>query len=147
MKVVIDTNIMVSAALKDRNPEIVILFVTRHPEFEWIASTEIIQEYTEVLGRAKFHLPDAIIQQWVNVFASMITVVEPQGGIDFPRDQKDAKFLSCALSINADYFITGDKDFESAYKVGNTTVISVSMFKRLVCDTWETADPQTRSKS
>ena len=146
MKVVIDTNIVISAALKDRNPEIVILFIAKHPEFEWMASTEIITEYTEVLGRAKFHLPDAIIRKWANVFAAMITVVETQGSIDFPRDQKDAKFLACALSVKADYFITGDKDFESAHKVDNTTVISVSMFKRLVCDTGETTNSETKAE-
>ena len=114
MKVVIDTNVVVSAALKDRNPEAVILFVVKHPEFEWVASAEIIQEYVEVLRRDKFHLPETIIHRWANIFATMITVVEVQGGVDFPRDQKDAKFLACALAAEADYFITGDKDFDSA---------------------------------
>jgi predicted nucleic acid-binding protein len=54
--------------------------------------------------------------------------------VSFPRDQKDAKFLACALSGGADYFITGDKDFEETYKVFSTRVLSVSQFKRLVCD-------------
>ncbi|MBM3129318.1 MAG: putative toxin-antitoxin system toxin component, PIN family [Chloroflexi bacterium] len=141
MKVVVDTNVVVSAALKDRNPEAVILFVVNHPEFEWVASPEVIAEYAEVLRRTRFHLPETIIHKWKNLFASMITVVETQGGVDFPRGQKDAKFLACALTAEADYFITGDKDFENAYKVGSTTVISVSMFKRLVCDTWESSTP------
>jgi putative PIN family toxin of toxin-antitoxin system len=141
MRVVVDTNVVVSAALKDRNPEIVILFVVQHPEFEWVASAEIIAEYVEVLRRAKFRLPETILSKWMNIFASMITIVETQGGVDFPRDQKDAKFLACARTAEADYFITGDKDFDSAYKVGSTTVISVSMFKRLVCDAWETITP------
>lgn len=141
MKVVIDTNIVVSAALKDRNPEAVILFVAQHPEFEWVASAEIIKEYVEVLRRDKFHFPETIIHRWVNIFATLITVVETQGVVDFPRDQKDAKFLACALSAEADYFITGDKDFDGAYKVGNTAVLSVSMFKRLVCDVWKTDRP------
>ena len=38
MKIVIDTNIVISAILKDRDPEIVILFVAGHPDFQWIAS-------------------------------------------------------------------------------------------------------------
>jgi putative PIN family toxin of toxin-antitoxin system len=108
MRVVVDTNVVVSAALKDRNPEAVILFVVKHPEFEWVASTEIIAEYVEVPRRAKFHLPEPILSKWTNIFALMITVVEAQGGVDFPRDQKDAKFLACASASEADYFITGD---------------------------------------
>ena len=34
----------------------------------------------------------------------------------------------------ATYFITGDKDFEHAYEVFSRKVLSVSQFKRLVCD-------------
>jgi len=49
VKIVIDTNILVSAILKDRVPEDVLLFITDTPEFEWIASEEILAEYKEVL--------------------------------------------------------------------------------------------------
>lgn len=135
MKVIIDTNVVVSAALKDRNPETVILFVVEQPEFEWVASAEIIEEYVAVLHRDKFKLPDTVLEKWARMFGALITVVEVQTPFDFPRDQTDAKFLACALAIEADYFITGDKDFEEAHKVGKTTVLSVSLFKRLVCDT------------
>jgi hypothetical protein len=31
--------------------------------------------------------------------------------------------------------ITGDRDFIEAQKLVNTTIISVSLFKKLVCDT------------
>jgi predicted nucleic acid-binding protein len=41
------------------------------------------------------------------------------------------------LAAKAEYLITGDKDFENAYKVGSTTILSVSLFKKLVCDKWE----------
>lgn len=51
MKVVIDTNILVSAAIRDGIPETVIQFIVDHPEFEWIVSQEIMTEYTEVLQR------------------------------------------------------------------------------------------------
>jgi putative PIN family toxin of toxin-antitoxin system len=136
MRVVIDTNVLVSAAIRDRNPEAVILFVIEHPEFEWIASPEIIEEYIEVLHRTRFNLPEGILQRWEKIFRDLITVVETRIKVDFPRDPKDAKFLTCALVTQADYFITGDKDFEEIYKIGVTTVIPVSKFKRLVCDVW-----------
>jgi predicted nucleic acid-binding protein len=84
MRVVIDTNVVVSAALKDRKPETVILFVANHPEF----------------------------------------------------DQKDAKFLTCAMAAQAHYLVTGDRDFEEAYKIGITTVLSVSLFHQFICEKW-----------
>lgn len=134
MRVVIDTNVLVSAALKDRDPESVVLFVAGHPEFEWIASKDILDEYFNVLNREKFRLPNEIKERWKNLLLRATTCLKTIDTVDFPRDQKDAKFLACALSGGAAYFITGDKDFEEAYKVFNTTVLSVSQFKRLVCD-------------
>jgi putative PIN family toxin of toxin-antitoxin system len=136
MKVVIDTNVVVSAVLKDRNPETVILFVIGNPEFEWVASREILEEYIGVLGRERFAVPKEILDKWSDIFNEIITFVDFTSTVDFPRDQKDARFIACAVSAGADYLITGDKDFEEAYKLMGTTVISVSYFKRLVCDHW-----------
>jgi putative PIN family toxin of toxin-antitoxin system len=136
MKIVIDTNVVVSAALKDREPETVILFVVEHPDFEWIVSASILDEYKEVLRREKFSLPEELLRQWDEMFDVLTTIVEADSQLNFPRDRKDAKFLECALAIDAEYFITGDKDFSEAQKLVNTTIISVSLFKKLVSDIW-----------
>lgn len=135
MNVVIDTNIVISAVLKDRDPEAIIRFVIDHPQYDWIASRDILTEYTDVLRRPKFRLPDALLQEWSDLFARVVTIVDATVAVDFPRDQNDAKFLACALAINAEYLITGDRDFTDAYKLLNTTVCSVRQFKRLVIDT------------
>jgi putative PIN family toxin of toxin-antitoxin system len=144
MRVIFDTNVVVSAALKDRVPETVVLFVAEHADFEWVASRDIIAEYEDVLQRPKFQLPESVIQRWRDAFRQFVTVVEVEQTIAFPRDVKDAKFLECALSAGAHYLVTGDKDFEEAQKVGNTTILSVSLFKSLVCDRWDQPDEQAR---
>lgn len=64
MKVVIDTNVLVSAALKGRVPRIVIQFIFDSSEWEWIVSQEIVAEYQEVLSRPKFKLTDEVIASW-----------------------------------------------------------------------------------
>ena len=56
--------------------------------------------------------------------------------VNFPRDPADAKFLACALAVDAEYLISGDRDLTSACKVGSTTIITASLFKTLICDTW-----------
>ncbi len=136
MKVLIDTNILVSAALKDREPEKVILFIAKHPDFEWIVSPEILEEYNTVLSRAKFGLSKPLLGKWTDILEEVTISVDVDASINFPRDQKDAKFLACALSANAEFFITGDKDFEEAHKIVNTTIISLSLFKKKVSDTF-----------
>ena len=132
MKLVIDTNVLVSGILKDKNPERVILFAAGNPEVEWLVSPEILAEYKEVLSRDKFKLPTEITNRWFEILDRSTSLIEPNRSIDFPRDQKDAKFLACAISSTADYVITGDRDFTEARKLLKTTIISVSMFIRLV---------------
>ena len=136
MKVVIDTNVLVSAALKDRGPERVILFLVEHPEFEWVVSAEILREYREVLGRAKFGLPEALLHRWMRLLESVTSLVEVRPGLEFPRDRSDAKFLECALSAGADYFVTGDRDFENAQRLLMTTILSVTLFEKHICEAW-----------
>jgi putative PIN family toxin of toxin-antitoxin system len=58
MKVVIDTNVVISAAIADRNPEKVILFIVSNPDFQWIVSPDILAEYREVLSRKRLKLSD-----------------------------------------------------------------------------------------
>ncbi len=132
MKVLIDTNVLVSAVLKDKDPEAVILFVVEQPDFEWIVSADILAEYKAVLSRAKFGLPDNARHRWFALLDTVTTLVEVNATLEFPRDQKDAKFLACALTANAELFITGDRDFSQAQKLINTTILSVSLFKKLI---------------
>ena len=136
IRVVVDTGVVVSAAFRDRTPEEIILFIVGSEDFEWLASPQILAEYNEVLSRKKFALTAKVLQSWSDIFDECTTLVEPDIEIDFPRDPKDAMFLECALTAEADYLITGDKDFEDAQKLVTTTILSVSQFKRLVMEDW-----------
>jgi putative PIN family toxin of toxin-antitoxin system len=136
IKVVVDTGITVSAAFRDRTPEEVILFIVEQEDFEWVISPAILEEYTEVLARKKFNLSPEVLRKWRDMFEQFTTTIEVDIEVDFPRDQKDAKFLECALIAEADYLITGDKDFTEARKLVQTTIISVSQFKQLIVEKW-----------
>lgn len=134
MKVVIDTNVLVSAALRNRHPQAVIEWILAQPEWEWVVSPEILREYNEVLARPRFGLPEILRMRWRELLARSTTLIEA-AAMDFPRDQQDAPFLACAVAAGADYLVTGDHDFTEARKLLTTTILSVSMFKKLVCDT------------
>lgn len=131
MKVIVDTNVLLSAAWKDKTPESVVLWVAMQDDWEWIVSEEILAEYREVLRREKFSIELEKLDRWENVITKLTTLIDINVDVEFPRDQKDAKFLACALISKAEYFITGDKDFSEAKKIINTTIISVSTFKEL----------------
>lgn len=128
MKIIIDTNIVVSAIIADRNPERLIILVASKSDYQWIVSSEILAEYKDVLNRKKLKVPDQKKQRWLRMFTLFTTSVDVNLTIDFPRDRKDAKFLACAISSGADYLITGDKDFEDVPDLGVTKVVTVSQF-------------------
>jgi uncharacterized protein len=131
IKVIIDTNILISAAVKGRDPEAIILLLASNPDFEWIVSEAILIEYKSVLSRKKLKLSLEIQQRWINIIEAFTTIVDVNVSVDFPRDPKDAKFLECAVAANADYFITGDRDFTSSLPC-NTQILSVSQFRAAI---------------
>jgi putative PIN family toxin of toxin-antitoxin system len=133
MRVVVDTNVVVSAILRDRLPEKILLFIIGHPDFEWVASPEILTEYREVLRRPKFGLPAEVLARWEERFRVAIAEWPVEMPVEFPRDVKDAAFLACALAADVDFLVTGDLDFTEARQVGRTMIVSVRQFHELVC--------------
>lgn len=132
MKVIIDTNVLISAAISGRTPEVVILWVVDRRDVQWIVSEEILTEYKAVLSRPRFKLSSTQQERWCQVLEEATTLVTVNLETDFPRDQKDAKFLSCALASKADFLITGDRDFSEAQALIETTIVSVSLFQRVI---------------
>jgi len=132
MKIIVDTNVLVSAIIRDNIPEQVIMWVVSQPVIEWVATAEIVQEYKDVLQRKKFKLPSDVIDSWFRLFDEELVLVSPEITVNFPRDVKDAKFLECALESKADIFITGDRDFSEAQALISTQIMSVNQFKLFI---------------
>ena len=43
MKIIVDTNVLVSAIIRDNIPEQVIMWIVSQPVIEWVATAEIVQ--------------------------------------------------------------------------------------------------------
>ncbi len=134
MRVIIDTNILVSAVLKGKKPREVIEFISNNSDYEWIVSEEILAEYKEVLNRRKLKLTDEVRNEWLEKVERVPTLINVSEVVNFPRDQKDAKFIGCAIASQAEFLITGDGDFEEFKELENTFIISASLFKQLYMD-------------
>jgi putative toxin-antitoxin system toxin component, PIN family len=132
MKVVIDTNILVSAVIRDRLPERVLLWCLGNPEVEWLVTPAIMAEYVAVIQRPKFKLPKATVAWWLELLAADTRMIQPTVSIDFPRDRKDGPFLVCAESGKADFLITGDTDFSEATTLVSATICNLSQFAQRV---------------
>ena len=129
MKVVIDTNVLLSAALRDKLPERVVFYVAGRDDFRWLVTPQIMAEYTNVLGRPKFGLDQQALDHWTELLAMRtVSVGSPPEVPDFPRDPKDAPFLAAALATHADFLITGDKDLLEAKDIVATRIVTVAEF-------------------
>jgi putative PIN family toxin of toxin-antitoxin system len=129
MNILIDTNIQVSAALRDKLPERVVLYVASRDDFRWLVSPEILTEYRDVLRRRRFGLDQRFIDLWVELLRMRtVNIGSPPAAPDYPRDPKDAPFLAAAIAAKADFLITGDKDLLDAAKVVATRIVTVAQF-------------------
>jgi putative PIN family toxin of toxin-antitoxin system len=133
MRVVVDTNVVVSAILRDRNPERAVMHLVESTDWDWVASADILAEYRAVLRRPKFGLPAAVLERWEERFRKAIALWPVTLPPEFQRDPTDAKFIACVLASEADYLLTGDRDFESATGFPGVHPIGTSQFVSRFC--------------
>lgn len=131
LRLVIDTNILVSAALKpDGIPRAVLLLATTKPAALYI-SEAILEEYREVLARPELRIRKGLRQQLLELMRSRAHLVKPSRALLVTKDPDDNKFLECADTARADYLVTGNqKHFPKFWK--KTKVISSREFLDIV---------------
>lgn len=125
---VIDTNVLVSAVIRDRLPERLLLWCLNQMNLVWLVTPDILREYAEVIQRPKFNLPPSAVSWWLELVLVGTRMIYPIGDIPFPRDRKDSIFLICAQDGKADYFITGDGDFSEAQALIRSEISTVVHF-------------------
>jgi putative PIN family toxin of toxin-antitoxin system len=110
MRAVVDTNVFVSAALKDKSfPAIAVHLVEQNDILLKSAVTE--RQLFEVLARpylAPLIAPAAY--DWLKKLLTAAEAVTITERIAACRDPTDDKFLELAVSGHADLIITGDAD-------------------------------------
>ncbi|HXV83952.1 MAG TPA: putative toxin-antitoxin system toxin component, PIN family [Candidatus Binatia bacterium] len=114
MRVVLDTNVLVSALLfAGISSELVPLW--QRSAITILLSRAILEEYLRVLGYPKFELSEVeikgLIEEEVLPYAE---VVNPRRRLRVvERDPSDNKFFECAVTGRARLIISGDKDLLS----------------------------------
>ncbi|PQP34625.1 putative toxin-antitoxin system toxin component, PIN family [Desulfobacteraceae bacterium SEEP-SAG9] len=109
MKIVLDTNVLVSALLKPRSKPARIMRLVLQGDIEIVGNESIFAEYLDVLKRPKFNLnPDKVQTILQLMRAKGIHAPALAESFDLP-DSSDESFLEAALSAGADVIITGNK--------------------------------------
>jgi uncharacterized protein len=127
LRVVLDTNIVISAVLTRDGLESHILRLALNGKLRSYASQPILREYAEVLARAKFRLSKSTRRQIVEGIESAFVILAPKPHFLVCSDPDDNMFLECSEAAHADYLITGNlRHFPAAWK--STRIVSSRQF-------------------
>ena len=131
MKIVIDTNVIISAVFFGGQPRRLIEHLF-NDKFSAFVSPNIVQEYAETYAEVHKKYSDRgnpIILQKIIEKSKMII---PKTEISLCRDPDDDKFISCALEGNCLYIVSGDNDLLSLGKVENVEIVTISKFLKVL---------------
>jgi putative PIN family toxin of toxin-antitoxin system len=110
MRVVVDTNVFISAALKEKTPPETAVHLAAASHL-LLKSTVTERELFVTIDRprlAPLIPPDFL--DWLHELMAAAELVEITERIAACRDPKDDKFLELAVNGHADVLITGDSD-------------------------------------
>jgi putative PIN family toxin of toxin-antitoxin system len=127
LKVVLDTNLVVSGHLNPDGLERLVLNLALTDQVHFFITAEILDEYRRVLHRKKFRLEPAYIKESLQLIAKVATTIRPKRTLRASPDPDDNRFLECAEAAAADFLITGNKrHFPKTW--GNTRIVNAREF-------------------
>lgn len=111
MRVVFDTNVLVSALLFENSVPAQAFFLALN-NGEVLISTALISELHEVIYRPKFdkYITNAQREDFMLSLVETCELIDITENIDVCRDPKDSIILELAVSGKAKVIVTGDSD-------------------------------------
>jgi len=128
IRAVLDTNVLISAALSSSGAPAELLHRWRGGDFELIGSAKLIDELSGVLRRPKFKnlIEAATIREFVAVFAGRATLVQDPTPKRVAHDVDDDYLIALARGA-ADILVTGDKPI-LALRITDLPILSPRAF-------------------
>jgi len=131
LRLVIDTNILVSAALKPDGLQRTVLVLAITKPARLYVTDAILAEYREVLSRPEIKVRRGLRKQLLQLIKNRARLVRPARMLRVAKDPSDDRFLECADAAHADYLVTGNqRHFPKFWK--KTKVITSREFISIV---------------
>jgi putative PIN family toxin of toxin-antitoxin system len=130
MRVVVDTNVLVSAALKQQSmPGMSALLIERRGGLLKSLATE--QQLFEVVARPRLaSLIDPETQAWLRKLMAAAELATISERIVACRDPTDDKFLELAVNGHADLIVSGDGDLLALNPFREIPIVTPAVFVR-----------------
>ena len=129
MKIVIDTNVLISAMYFGGNPRKLVRLLLKDA-FDAFANEGIVTEYIESTDEFMEKYEDKLADIALPDIISKMKQIEPVADVHVCRDPDDDKFIGCALDSKSKYIVSGDKDLLSLGSHENVEIVTVADFLR-----------------
>lgn len=127
VEVVLDTNVLVAAALSD-GPPYEILAMAEDGAIVSVTAPAIVDEFGAVLGRDRLPFTEAQVDRLVSKIVTISRIVEPHLELTVVEDDPDDdKIFETAVSAAVDCIVSGDSHLLELEDVG-MNVLSPSTF-------------------
>ena len=109
LRLVIDTNVLISAALKPTGLQRTVLILAITPPARLYVTRPILLEYGDVLSRPELCIRKGLRQQLLQLIKNHSYTVSPIRRLEVTSDPDDNIFVECADAARADYLVTGNQ--------------------------------------
>lgn len=133
MRILLDTNLWVSALLSERT-RVRIERLLGNPFFEVLADAKLIAELEDVCSRPKIakYLPPGRIAVFLQILQERLDFIVPVSQVRVCRDPDDDYLLAICMDGNADFLLTGDSDLLILSSFGQTRILTLTDFEKFL---------------
>lgn len=129
LRVVLDSNILISAYVFGGKPEIILQQVIDE-KIEGITSQILVSEFLDVL-RKKFGVAKTQILEIKEEIEDAFETVFPTETLKITRDDDDNRVLEAAIEGNCEYIVTGDRELLRLKSYQNVKIVTADQFLKL----------------
>jgi len=136
MRLVIDTNVLLSAVMSSASPSAQIFALWRSRKFDLLTAAEQIDEIARVTRYPKIRarLAPALAGRLVNRLRDVAIVLQNLPKVDLASDPSDNYLLALAEAGQAHFLVTGDKPLLALKRHKSTRIVTPSALLELLKD-------------
>lgn len=132
MKVVLDTNTLISAAIAKGKPH-KLLIKGISDEFTIVTSKPLLKELEEVIDRPKFKLSMAEKGKFISTVKGTVELTEIKSDFNAVKDDPDDNvIINTAYDGKANYIVSGDRDLLKLKEFEGIKVVTVSEMLKIL---------------
>ena len=130
-RVVLDTNVLVSALIDDGKPRKLVLELLE--KYTVVSSRQMIAELADVVSRSKFSVTSGQVERFLASLVKMSQLVSDVARFKVVlEDPDDDVVLNAAYTGGAEFIVTGDRHLLELGKFKKTKIVTVNQMLEIL---------------